>query len=132
MLLREAWQMTYRGADWMPTCRQAHVSYKRTLCPSPVLLAHTTHDTQSTLLRHPQLSIYNKPTQAEQQKSAIMPRGNDQQTKVHYKGEHEDFIVFIESTKELEKWKGDKSVPLAQVVGGWKVFVTHKYVNAPP
>lgn len=61
-----------------------------------------------------------------------MPRGNDQQTKVHYKGEHEDFIVFVESAKELEKWKGDKSVPLAQVVGGWKIFVTHKYVNTPP
>lgn len=55
-----------------------------------------------------------------------MPRGNEQQTKVHYKGKDEDFIVFVESADAVKEWKGDKSIPLAQVVGGWKVFVTHK------
>ncbi|KAH7138420.1 putative RNA binding protein [Dendryphion nanum] len=55
-----------------------------------------------------------------------MPRGNDVQTKVHYQGETDDFIIFIESAEELEKWKKDSSIPLAQVVSGWKVFVTHK------
>jgi hypothetical protein len=56
-----------------------------------------------------------------------MPRGNDQQqTKVHYKGTDDDFIVFVESAAAVKEWKEDKSVPLAQVVGGWKVFITHK------
>ncbi|KAF2793482.1 putative RNA binding protein [Melanomma pulvis-pyrius CBS 109.77] len=56
-----------------------------------------------------------------------MPRGNDQQTKVHYKGTEDDFVVFVEGAKILEEWKSDKSIPLAQVVGGWKIFVTHKH-----
>ncbi|KAF2714036.1 putative RNA binding protein [Pleomassaria siparia CBS 279.74] len=55
-----------------------------------------------------------------------MTRGNDQQTKVHYKGDQDDFVVFVESSKIVEQWKEDKSIPLAQVVAGWKVFVTHK------
>jgi hypothetical protein len=53
-------------------------------------------------------------------------RGNSTQTKCHYKGESEDFIVFVESTKAVEEWKKDKSVPLAQVVDSFKIFVTHK------
>lgn len=56
-----------------------------------------------------------------------MTRGNAAQTKVHHKGNTEDFIVFIESNEDLKKWKSDKSIPLAQVMSGWKVFVTHKY-----
>ena len=55
-------------------------------------------------------------------------RGNAQQTIVHYKGSTEDFIVFAESAQAVEEWKKDKSVPLAQVVNGFKIFVTHKYV----
>jgi len=55
-----------------------------------------------------------------------MPRGNDQQTKVHYKGTDDDFIIFVESAEAVENWKKDSSIPLAQVVDGWKVFVTHK------
>ncbi|KAI5844010.1 ribosome maturation protein, partial [Morchella snyderi] len=55
-----------------------------------------------------------------------MPRGNTQQTKVVYKGKNDDFIVFIDSIADLEKWKKDPSVPLAQVLNGWKVFCTHK------
>lgn len=57
-----------------------------------------------------------------------MPRGNEQQTKVHYKGKEDDFIIFVESADAVKEWKKDSSVPLAQVVGGWKVFITHKYV----
>lgn len=53
-------------------------------------------------------------------------RGNDQTSKVHYKGKGDDFIAFVESKKAVQDWKADKTVPLAQVVGGWKVFVTHK------
>ncbi|KAK5134678.1 hypothetical protein LTR08_006193 [Meristemomyces frigidus] len=54
-------------------------------------------------------------------------RGNDPQTKVHYKGANDDFIIFVDSAKAVQEWKKDKSTPLAQVVSGWKVFVTHKH-----
>jgi hypothetical protein len=55
-----------------------------------------------------------------------MPRANEQQTKVHYKGSEDDFVIFVDSVKAVQDWKKDSSVPLAQVVSGWKVFVTHK------
>ncbi|KAK5121140.1 hypothetical protein LTR85_005624 [Meristemomyces frigidus] len=54
-------------------------------------------------------------------------RGNDQQVKVHFKGNNDDFIIFVESAKAVQDWKKDSSIPLAQVVNGWKVFVTHKH-----
>lgn len=57
-----------------------------------------------------------------------MPRGNEIQTKVHYKGKEDDFIVFVDNAQAVKDWKKDKSVPLAQVVSGWKVFVSHKSV----
>ncbi len=57
-----------------------------------------------------------------------MPRGNVAQTKVHYQGKQDDYVVFVDSAKAVQDWKQDKSIPLAQVVSGWKVFVTHKYV----
>lgn len=53
-------------------------------------------------------------------------RGNATQTKVHYKGQNDDFIVIVESAQAVAEWKADKSVPLAQVVNAFKVFVTHK------
>ncbi|KAK8203353.1 hypothetical protein M8818_005331 [Zalaria obscura] len=53
-------------------------------------------------------------------------RGNAGQTKIHYKGKDDDFIVFAESAQDVRNWKEDKTVPLAQVVNGWKIFVTHK------
>jgi len=56
-----------------------------------------------------------------------MPRGNAAQTKVHYKGKDEDFVIFVDSVADLQAWRKDKSTPLAQVVSGWKVFVTHKH-----
>ena len=55
-----------------------------------------------------------------------MPRGNEAQCKVHYKGANDDYIIFVDSPSAVREWKGDKSVPLAQVVSGWKIFVTHK------
>lgn len=55
-----------------------------------------------------------------------MPRAVDQQTKVHYKGSEDDFVIFVDSVQAVQDWKKDSSVPLAQVVSGWKVFVTHK------
>ncbi|PQE11629.1 shwachman-bodian-diamond syndrome protein [Rutstroemia sp. NJR-2017a WRK4] len=54
---------------------------------------------------------------------------NSSETKVHYKGKNgdEDFVVYAESQEDVQNWKGDKSIPLAQVVGLFKVFVTHKH-----
>ncbi|KAF1347723.1 ribosome maturation protein [Delphinella strobiligena] len=55
--------------------------------------------------------------------------GKGSQVKVHYKGENDDFLVFVDSAQAVRDWKADKSVPLAQVVNGWKIFVTHKHGN---
>ena len=59
-----------------------------------------------------------------------MPRGNAGQTKVHYQGKEEDFVVMVDDVEQVQKWKNDRSIPLAQVVSGWKIFITHKYVNS--
>ncbi|KZF24239.1 shwachman-Bodian-diamond syndrome protein [Xylona heveae TC161] len=56
-----------------------------------------------------------------------MPKGNAPQTKVHYKGQNEDFIVFVDDREAVLNWRKDKSIPLAQVVSGWKFFKTHKH-----
>jgi len=56
-----------------------------------------------------------------------MPTGQANVTKVHYKGQEEDFIVFVDSSEDLKNWKEDRSIPLAQVVNSFKIFVTHKH-----
>ena len=53
-------------------------------------------------------------------------RGNEAQHKVHYKGSTDDYIIFVDSAQAVRDWKNDKSTPMAQVVSGWKIFVTHK------
>jgi ribosome maturation protein Sdo1 len=53
-------------------------------------------------------------------------RGNAPQTRVHLKGKDEDFVIIVDSKEAVQNWKNDKSVPLSQVVSGWKIFVTHK------
>ncbi|RMY82663.1 hypothetical protein D0861_07783 [Hortaea werneckii] len=58
-----------------------------------------------------------------------MPRGNEAQCKVHYKGKGDDFIIFVDSAQAVRDWKNDKTIALATVVSGWKVFVTHKHGN---
>jgi hypothetical protein len=55
-----------------------------------------------------------------------MPRGNATVAKVFYKGSDEDFIVFVDSPADLEAWKKDSSIPLAQVVNSFKIMITHK------
>jgi hypothetical protein len=55
-----------------------------------------------------------------------MARGEANQIKVHFKGKDEDFLVFVDDAKAAKDWKSDKSIPLAQVVSSFKVFVTHK------
>ncbi|KAK3694651.1 ribosome maturation protein [Podospora appendiculata] len=56
-----------------------------------------------------------------------MTRGGTIQTKVHFKGTDDDFLVFLDSVEDYKKWLGDKSIPLAQVVSSFKIFVTHKH-----
>ena len=53
-------------------------------------------------------------------------KGNSAQNRVHYKGKSDDFIIFVDDPEELKQWRTDKTIPLAQVVDGWKVFVTHR------
>lgn len=55
-----------------------------------------------------------------------MARGGAEQVKVHFKGKDEDFVIFVEDVKAANDWKTDKSIPLAQVIGAFKIFVTHK------
>jgi hypothetical protein len=56
-----------------------------------------------------------------------MTRGDVSHLKVHYKGsDDEDYVVFLDSAEDYQKWLNDKSVPLAQVVSSFKVFTTHK------
>ena len=55
-----------------------------------------------------------------------MTRGGATQLKVHFKGKDEDFLVFVENAEDYKKWLGDKSIPLAQVVSSFKIFVTNK------
>ncbi|KAJ5976312.1 RNA binding protein [Penicillium waksmanii] len=56
-----------------------------------------------------------------------MARGNDTASKVFYKGKSEDFIVFVDDLEILKKWRNDRSIPLSDVVNGWKIFVTHRH-----
>jgi hypothetical protein len=58
----------------------------------------------------------------------IMTRGTVQEVKVQYRGRnvHDDFIVYASDVQLLEKWKTDKTIPLAEVLGGYKAVVTHK------
>ncbi|KAH0558411.1 hypothetical protein GP486_004933, partial [Trichoglossum hirsutum] len=56
-----------------------------------------------------------------------MTRGNAQVTKVHYSGSTDDYIIFVDSPSAVREWKKDKSIPLAHVVSGWKIFCTHKH-----
>ncbi|KAI4173751.1 MAG: hypothetical protein Q9188_001767 [Gyalolechia gomerana] len=56
-----------------------------------------------------------------------MPRGNASQSKVHYQGKDEDFVIMVDDVKSVQDWKKDRSIPLAQVVSGFKIFVTHKH-----
>ncbi|KAL4947288.1 ribosome maturation protein [Aspergillus filifer] len=54
-------------------------------------------------------------------------RANDTSSKVFYKGKSDDFIVFVDDPAILQKWKNDSTIALADVLNGWKIFVTHKH-----
>lgn len=61
-----------------------------------------------------------------------MPRGNAALSKVHYQGKDEDFVIMVDDVKAVQDWKNDRSIPLAHVVSGFKIFVTHKSVFPLP
>ncbi|KAL8868156.1 MAG: hypothetical protein Q9174_005174 [Haloplaca sp. 1 TL-2023] len=56
-----------------------------------------------------------------------MTRGTGSQSKVHYQGKDEDFVIMVDDVQAVKDWKDDRSIPLAQVVSGFKIFVTHKH-----
>ena len=53
-------------------------------------------------------------------------KGNALQSKIHYRGKEDDFVILVDDAKAVHDWKEDRSIPLAQVVSGFKIFVTHK------
>ncbi|PGH07567.1 hypothetical protein AJ79_06237 [Helicocarpus griseus UAMH5409] len=55
-----------------------------------------------------------------------MARGNVGVYKVFYKGQYDDFLVFVDDVATLKNWKKDRSIPLSQVVSGFKIFITHR------
>ena len=55
-----------------------------------------------------------------------MTRGTTQEVKVHYKGNGDDFIIYVTGEEAVQNYAKDKTIPLVDVVNGWKVFVTHK------
>ncbi|CAP60430.1 uncharacterized protein PODANS_1_7260 [Podospora anserina S mat+] len=56
-----------------------------------------------------------------------MTRGEATRAKVFFKGEHDDFVVVVDSVEDYQKWVSDRSTPLAQVVSSFKVFATHRH-----
>jgi hypothetical protein len=54
-----------------------------------------------------------------------MARGNSPQTQVFYKSSNgeQQFCIFVESEEALQKWKADSSIPMTDVVAGWKIMV---------
>lgn len=58
-----------------------------------------------------------------------MARGNAPHTKVVHKGKQDSFVVFAVGGEEVKSWRQDKSIPLVDVVAGFKVFHTHGYVS---
>ncbi|KAF2858094.1 shwachman-Bodian-diamond syndrome protein, partial [Piedraia hortae CBS 480.64] len=58
-----------------------------------------------------------------------MTRGKSNITKVHWKGEADDFVILVESGEAVKAWRKDRSTPMAQVVRGFKIFCTHKQGN---
>lgn len=55
-----------------------------------------------------------------------MTRGETQQTKVHFKGMNDEFVVFVNNTQAAEEWILDKSIPLVQVVKVFKIYKTRE------
>lgn len=63
-----------------------------------------------------------------------MARGNGPQVRVIYEGKEDKFVVFAESEEAVKEWRGDRSIPLVQVVDGFDIFLTrgHQQVGDKP
>lgn len=44
------------------------------------------------------------------------------QHRIFYKGNKEDFVVFLDDPEALEQYKTDKTIPLSQVLGNFEVY----------
>ncbi|KAF2202532.1 DUF1960-domain-containing protein [Delitschia confertaspora ATCC 74209] len=55
-----------------------------------------------------------------------MTRGTVQETKMHYKGAQDDYIIYLNNPEAVQNWKKDKSIPLVDVVNAFQVFCTHQ------
>ncbi|RVD86776.1 uncharacterized protein DFL_005035 [Arthrobotrys flagrans] len=53
-------------------------------------------------------------------------RGVGEVSKVYLQKNNEDFVVLVEDQESLKKWKNDASVPLMDVMNGFKIFTTHR------
>jgi len=60
-----------------------------------------------------------------------MTRGDKPATRVHYKGDHNDFVIFAESPEIVCRWKRDRSIPLMEVVDSFHVFTTYAPFSPP-
>ncbi|CZS98329.1 related to RNA binding protein [Rhynchosporium agropyri] len=60
-----------------------------------------------------------------------MVRGEASVIKCHYKGKTEDFVVFVDDAEAAEKMKTDSTIPLAQVVSSFKIFVSKQGKQGP-
>jgi hypothetical protein len=60
-----------------------------------------------------------------------MTRGNTQEVKMHYKGLNtgDDYLIYITSAEAAKDWVEDKTIPLVEVLDGFFVFVSHKYIS---
>jgi hypothetical protein len=55
-----------------------------------------------------------------------MTPGNARQSKVYYKGRTEDFVIFVADITAVQNWKKNHTLPLSQVMDGWKIFTSHQ------
>jgi hypothetical protein len=61
------------------------------------------------------LTHLERKPQTSSDRHQIMTRGEAHQTKVHYKGKDDDFVVLVDDAKSARDWKTDKSIPLTRV-----------------
>jgi hypothetical protein len=55
-----------------------------------------------------------------------MARGESTQTKVHYKKNEEDFLVFVDDVEAYKKFRdGDTTIPMAHFMSAFKIFTTN-------
>lgn len=53
-----------------------------------------------------------------------MARGDETKLKVVLKGDHDNFLIFIDDADMYRKWLTDRSIPLAHFISSFKVLST--------